>query len=327
VQNLQRAAAHYGDKSVQVWQGSEKPVFWEIKDVDPLTDLYIDSDGTDPRWTNQGRFVLLAASTIAANTPCGNIYLDYDIEFYIPQLELTPTSGYGLRLSGSTSCSSTAFLGSTASAATWSNLPYSWSGNSITLQPGAYLAAAWFAGGTVTGLTITSTGTLSLGGSGIDGGATSATAWNHVYSASVFTITFTAAAASYTTGVVEISLLPRDALTLSARTKNRIENLVRRLGDIDDLRKTLTSDASRLESLRLEFLQKSTGQDSKESKSSADLARDAEIAALERALVRTPVTRTLTVQSASAASSSSSSSTSSGSFRGLDEDYVRVRRS
>jgi hypothetical protein len=237
VQNLQRAAAHYGESPVELWSRT----FWEIKDVDPLTDLYVDSDGTDPRWTNQGRLVVLAASAIASSTACGNIYLDYDVEFFIPQLELTPNTGYADKFTGSTSCTTDAIMGTTVAGATWNNLPLvaAVSGNSFTLPPGAYFINLGITGGTISGLAMTSSGTtVSAMPNNITAAATAALANIHCYSDSNQVITMFATATSIATGTLWITLLPRNALTISRQRLNQISRMLSLCGEVEELRKT-----------------------------------------------------------------------------------------
>lgn len=242
VQNLQRAAAHYGEKPVQVWQGEEKPVSWDIKDIDPLTDLYVDSDGTDPRWTNQGRFVLLAASAVAANTACGNIYLDYDIEFYIPQLEMTPSNGFGFSIVGGGSFSTSAMLGSTPAGATWNNIPYSLSGNVISLQAGSYLVWDLIQGTTIAAHGFTSTGTIGYGPLGvINAAANASTVFGLVYSSVPFTITLSSTAASVTAGRVYVGLLPTTALTLKQRRVDQISRMLKLCGEVESLKASIAT--------------------------------------------------------------------------------------
>lgn len=246
-QNLQRAAAHYGQEAVQVWQGQEKPVFWAIKDVDPLTDLYVDSDGTDPRWTNQGRFVLLAASAIASGTACGNIYLDYDVEFYIPQLELTPNNGFADKFTGSTSCTTSALLGTTVAGATWNNLPLKTavSGNTFTLPPGSYYIYVAIAGTTVSAVGLSGGTQVKLLSNQIGAGSSSGSAFAYCYSASDFTVTMSATAAAISSGELYIALIPSNAVTMTQRRLTQISRLLNLVQEVDKLKDALTSQADK----------------------------------------------------------------------------------
>lgn len=239
VQNLQRAAAHYGEKPVQVWQGSERPVFWEIKDVDPLTDLYVDSDGTDPRWTNQGRFVLLAASTLPATTALGNIYMDYDIEFYIPQIELTPYTGAGWKETFGGVGSQANWLGNASTVSTWSNLQITRALNVYTMPAGAWSVTV-YAVGTVLAQTISSPDATSVLASSVTA-ADAKTQMIHVqvYASSPFTITLGGTATTVTGGYFMANLLPRDATTLSLKRIDRLNRLLELSGGIDELKKSL----------------------------------------------------------------------------------------
>jgi hypothetical protein len=299
VQNLQRAAAHYGEKPVQVWQGGEKPVFWEIKDIDPMTDLYIDTDESDPRWTNQGRFVLLAASAIAANTACGNIYLDYDVEFYIPQIEVTPSSGFADKFTGSSSCTTSAILGTSISASTWNNLPLvtAPSGNTYTVSPGSYLAVLYVTGTSITAVNAVASGTTSTFGTVnllASAGAEGCSFIQFTVTANA-TITMSASAAAIANATLMLTLLPSSATTLSARRVCAIERMVKSLED-DPL---------------LQGLLKSRLSDGKESKP----------------LDPVPVVRQVASGSTSSASSGVNASTYSPSLlRSVDDNYVLVKR-
>jgi hypothetical protein len=235
IQNLQRAAAHYGEKPVQVWQGSEKPVFWEIKDVDPMTDLYVDSDGTDPRWTNQGRFVLLAASAIAATTACGNIYLDYDVEFFIPQLEVTPVTGFGDAFGAGGVLSAANPMGTVPTQKAWNNLPISCSTNSIlTCQAGTYLVAGHFTGTVISGLTATPTGATSVYGAGpvYAADAKSVDYFQTYTASSSWTLALSLTATTVTAGELFIALIPANATSLSLRKLVAIERASRLLSNL-----------------------------------------------------------------------------------------------
>jgi hypothetical protein len=107
---------------------------FELRDVDPLTSLYTGPE-SDNHWTYQGRFILLAATSIAADTTLGGIYIDYDIEFFIPQL--APEAGYMAQF-GAWTPSITAPLGTSQLREAWSNLPFkiNVAGDAIQLTAG-----------------------------------------------------------------------------------------------------------------------------------------------------------------------------------------------
>jgi len=308
LQNLQKAASHYGEKPVQIWQGSEKPVYWEIKDVDPMTDLYVDSDGSDNRWTNQGRFVLLAASAIAGSTPCGNIYLDYDIEFFIPQLELTPLNGYASAFTCSSSgCSSTAILG-TGVSKSWNNLPITISNNIISMPQGNYLLAWHFTGTGHGTLTATPSGTAVYNlGSVVDSAATSVAGLMSCYSTTPQTVTFSCNSTTISAGSLYIALLPTTATTLSQRQYSVFLRAIKTLESASSLRQEIDSSS------------RSSSHDSKESKTKEEKE-------LERVVVSKPPLLTRAYSSMSSSSTSSCSSSSFGSLDRVDEEYVRVIR-
>lgn len=230
VQNLQRAGAHLGEKPVQVWQGSEKPVFWEIKDVDPMTDLYCDSDGTDPRWTNQGRFVLLAASAIASGTACGNIYLDYDVEFYIPQMESTPTFGYGMKQTGSGTLSAASIFGSVRGLESWNNIPgITCTATTMSLPAGTYQVWGYLSGTVLAAFSNSSTGTV-VAGSSFPSADAKAGSFNVQLSSPVpFTYTPGLTATTITSSIWTVTMLPSNAVTLSEKKLERASRLMKQI--------------------------------------------------------------------------------------------------
>jgi hypothetical protein len=82
---LNEAMAHMGSQLFNVY--SETPI--QFDRVDPFTDLFTDAEGTDQRLTYVGRIRFLAASALGASVSFGTIYMEYDIDFYIPQLQST----------------------------------------------------------------------------------------------------------------------------------------------------------------------------------------------------------------------------------------------
>ena len=94
VDNLRLAAAHYGEKATQLWQ----PCGWSLQATDerPRQLYYCDLYGKEERLTTQGKFVLMAAgdSGVSGDTIMGNIYVHYDVDFEVPQLE-NPGAGTG----------------------------------------------------------------------------------------------------------------------------------------------------------------------------------------------------------------------------------------
>lgn len=58
-----------------------------------MGELFIDNDESQERFTSVGRYVLAAASAIDANAPVGNIYFDWTIKVWIPQVDDGITTG------------------------------------------------------------------------------------------------------------------------------------------------------------------------------------------------------------------------------------------
>lgn len=80
--NIQRGAAHQGQAISQIWDYRQ----FDMGQSPTFTDLFTDPYGDEPRLFIQGVFYLIAASDIVENLPLGNIYVEYEIEYSIPQL-------------------------------------------------------------------------------------------------------------------------------------------------------------------------------------------------------------------------------------------------
>lgn len=80
---LNEAMAHMGSQLFNVY--TETPI--QFDRVDPYTDLFTDAEGADPRLTYVGRLRYLTAVALQASTTFGTIYMEYDIDFYLPQLQ------------------------------------------------------------------------------------------------------------------------------------------------------------------------------------------------------------------------------------------------
>jgi len=224
VQNLQRAAAHLGEKPVQIWE----PVTWEVRDVDPLTDLYTSYDEIEPRWSAQGIFVLLAGSAIASNIPLGNIYIDYDVDFFIPQVEEGAVNGFASSWTAGGSPSTSSILG-TSVASSWNNLNASISGNVVTVPAGSFLVTLAVSGTGISSVSATA-------GSGVSVVSFFNT-WNSAGTAGQFvlaitsttggTFTLSATASTVTTTLTRlyVSQMPSNALTLTRRDRLRMDSI------------------------------------------------------------------------------------------------------
>jgi len=81
--NINQAAAHAGQAICQVWELQSFP--FGIRD--DYTTLFTSLTGAaENRLVYQGVYYLLAATDLPPSLACGNIYVDYEVEFYIPQL-------------------------------------------------------------------------------------------------------------------------------------------------------------------------------------------------------------------------------------------------
>lgn len=83
--NMNQAAAHIGERVNQVSEHALYP--FGIRDS--FTSLYTSLTEAEARLIYQGVFYLLAASSLPNNLQLGNIYLEYEIEFSINQLQVS----------------------------------------------------------------------------------------------------------------------------------------------------------------------------------------------------------------------------------------------
>jgi hypothetical protein len=83
--DLQQAMAHMDSVLFNIYTSSS----CEFVKADPFTDLFTDPTGDDPRLSAVGKLIMLAVANIPTNTSIGSIFMDYDITFYVPQLEST----------------------------------------------------------------------------------------------------------------------------------------------------------------------------------------------------------------------------------------------
>jgi hypothetical protein len=81
--SIQIAGAHEGADVFNVWSVGACPLKIDSK----MTDLFVDSEGSDQRFVDAGKFLVLANTALNTVGPCGSIYVVYDIEGRIPQLE------------------------------------------------------------------------------------------------------------------------------------------------------------------------------------------------------------------------------------------------
>jgi hypothetical protein len=88
--NLSIAAAHFDQEVTKVWEN----MGFTFGVVDEFTNLFTSlTGGAEDRLVYQGNYYLISASVLPAEFPLGNIYVDYEIEFSIPQLGVSETSG------------------------------------------------------------------------------------------------------------------------------------------------------------------------------------------------------------------------------------------
>jgi len=82
--NVRQAAAHINEAISQIWE----PRAFDFGILDDFTTLFTNLNGGENRLIYQGVFYLIAASTLGPDLPLGNIYIEYECEFSIQQLQV-----------------------------------------------------------------------------------------------------------------------------------------------------------------------------------------------------------------------------------------------
>jgi len=100
--NIRIAAAHIGQQICQLWEGRDFP----FGVLDDFTTLFTSLAEAEARLIYQGVFYLIASSVIENDLACGNLYIEYEIEFNIPILaesDVTDFQALQLKSVGGTS--------------------------------------------------------------------------------------------------------------------------------------------------------------------------------------------------------------------------------
>jgi hypothetical protein len=93
-QAIQVAASHEGADISQVWGMNVSAYAFDKR----TQDFYADADGSDERLISPGNWRVLANSDLPATTPIGTLYVAWDYEFLIPQIEQHSQGGSWARL-------------------------------------------------------------------------------------------------------------------------------------------------------------------------------------------------------------------------------------
>jgi len=127
--NVRKAAAHQGNKTVQLWE----PKTWDfhkIRQRGADTLLFTDPASTDDRLTQQGRFTIVAADDIAQGSSYGLISMTYVCHFFITQIDNNPPLiAIGYKGDGNAAFTAASCFGPSVTAEEGSNVSISYSLN------------------------------------------------------------------------------------------------------------------------------------------------------------------------------------------------------
>jgi len=82
-ENVRKGASHYGMKLTHLF---DKEV-WSLKEIAKDALFFCDPSGSEDRLVYQGRFLLLCAETTSSSLDSGELTIDFDVDFYISQIE------------------------------------------------------------------------------------------------------------------------------------------------------------------------------------------------------------------------------------------------
>lgn len=240
---LKRATNHLGSRVNQVWQEGT----CQLSDTDGVH-LWVDGDTYEKRLTTQGQFFVFANSTLAGSLALGNVYVQYDIVFSIPQLEVSAPAGHGGSWeNGGTGVTCQWPFGTDPQPALFNDLDAVMSSamyNPVRLHPGSYSIYCDFKGTVCADDAISpfaDTGvpapTTLFYSSSTNAAATQKTAVMTVYSADPFFVQFGSNTGTITECQATIAQMPAVVTALSqkktAELKSAMET-VSRLGKLLD---------------------------------------------------------------------------------------------
>lgn len=88
VTNVQIGAAHRTFQPFSVWQPSDVSYDRKANDVE----LYTSPQSADDRMSQAGQYVVICSTNFTGTLSPGVVYVEYDIEFYMPQVGITAPS-------------------------------------------------------------------------------------------------------------------------------------------------------------------------------------------------------------------------------------------
>lgn len=140
---LQIAASQYGAVSTNVYA----PYSWALRNIDPALSYYVDAkQSPDERLGYQGRLIILDVEGNVASP--GSMYIEYELELFIPQMGSSVTTGTGSLAECSTGVDYAHPFGTAPDVEPWSNIPIEpVDGKYLPLGQGCYLFS-WSATGT-----------------------------------------------------------------------------------------------------------------------------------------------------------------------------------
>lgn len=144
---FQRGVAHFGAQSTNVWERKS----FSLQDDDPTRLLFCnETEAGSERLAKQARFTLLSSSAQSA-TALGNLFVEYEVDFYGPQIDASPIAGSAILVTSGAGQSDEAPLGTVPIISPASNIASATvTSDSITVPAGHYIAYAWLNGTGVT---------------------------------------------------------------------------------------------------------------------------------------------------------------------------------
>jgi hypothetical protein len=214
--------------------------------------LYCDPHGQDIRFTDAGKYLMMIADpTSLTSGSFGRVYLQYDIELYLPQLEdAVVSSGGYYELQTASGTTLTDWLGD--GDVQWNTIGLVRTGRTLVIpcSVGQRFQFEWYVvGGTLASLSVSYAGCVANSANVVNEAGTNVSFSGLITATSdtELTLVFSGTAASITTSGTPgfLAIAPQNpAITLHETLQQkvqRLENTLQEVGDIEDIVKKLSA--------------------------------------------------------------------------------------
>lgn len=243
IASLPAIMAHSTCREVPVCTTGE----WILPKTTWANELFCDYDNSDPRLTCAGRFILSVSVPLGltGTTALGQIFVEYDIDFFRPQLDNNMAYGVA-KVAATVGIDGTHSFGTSPTLFGWNTLgwkvPPSPAGRTFYLYKGTYYIYYDVVGTVITASTITveysGTGTAVspiMSNQAINAASTRVeTSAQYACTADDVKVTLITGATTYTGMMMFVVRLPDTALSMKRNLIDKASQLLRRMQELED---------------------------------------------------------------------------------------------